>query len=150
MGHVRRGSILGDGTIECMEVVIDFDGGRSASVISSMLGVGAANLNEYVGRLGNVWTTDGRTLHVTRHPAITEAGAKKPAGLEVREVTCSGGGGDGSVLALEHFAVRIAGAQAEGWPRGCSFAEGAAAIAVSAAMVQSAEEGRRVPLDEAQ
>ncbi len=148
MGHVRRGTILGDRTIEFMELIIDFDGGtRSATVVSSMIGHGAANLHEYVGRLGNIWTTDGRTLHVSRHPAITEGGAKPPAGLERRDVAI-GGGVDETGLALGNFADTITGTAEAGWPRGCSFAEGAYAIAASAAMVQSAEEGRRIRLDE--
>lgn len=148
MGHVRRGSILGDRTIEYMELIVDFDeGSRSATVVSSMLGVGAPHLNEFVGRRGVVWSTNNRTVNVARHDVIAEAGAKPPAGLAQREVECPGGG-EGTLAAFTHFGERISGAPADTWPRGCTFAEGANAVALSAAMVQSAEEGRRIALSE--
>ncbi len=150
VGHIRRGTVLGDQTIEFMEVIVDFDDRtRSATVISSMLAPGAVNTTEFVGRRGTVWTTDNKSLHVTQHDGITSAGTQPPPGLTRREVQCSGGG-DGTLAAFTHFAERIGGSAAPGWPRGCTFAEGANAVAVSAAMVRSFEEGRRVTLAEVQ
>jgi len=148
MGHVRRGTIMDDRTIEFMELVVDFDDRtRSATIVSSMLGVGAVHLNEFVGRRGSVWSTDNRNVNVTRHAGIVEPGAKPPAGMEQRHVQCAGGG-EGTLAAFTHFGQRIAGASAAAWPRGCTFAEGANAIALSAAMVRSSEEGRRIALSE--
>ena len=148
VAQLRRGTILGDRTLEYLALILDFDGGtRSATISASMLGVQAANLTQYVGGRGTLWTLDQRTIHISRHPGVTQAGARAPDGLESRTLECPPAG-DPTAASLQRFAADIAGEGSTG-PRGCSFAEGALALAVSAAAVTAAAEGRRVPLSEA-
>jgi predicted dehydrogenase len=151
MAHVRRGTILGDRTLEFLEWLVDFDGGtRAVAIVSSMLGAGAANLIEFVGTRGTVWSTDRRTVQVVTHAGVTEAGARPPAGLATRTVSCPAEG-DPTAAALDDFADLAAGAVRAGdraWPRAATFEEGAQALAVAWAAVASAEQGRRVTLDE--
>lgn len=147
-GHIRRGTITGDQTLEYLSFILDFDGGeRSATLVTSMLGFRVANLVEYVGSRGTLWTTDGRTVHIGNHPGIHEAGNKPPEGLETRDVNCPGSG-DTTRQSLEHFAALAAGEKPDRSPHACTFAEGANALAVGAAAVLAAEQGRRVDLSE--
>ncbi len=150
MGYVRRGTIQNDRTIDYMELIVDFDGRtRSATVISSQMGVAAASLYEFVGRRGTIWSLNDRSIHVARHDGVQGPGAKNPPGLQQREVECTGGG-EGTVACMEYFADRIEGVSLPAWPRAATFREGVNALALSAGMVQSMEEGRRVPLSEVQ
>src|SRR6266542_1237147 len=62
-GSVHRGSVAGDKTIEAMTLVIEYEGGqRSATVVSSMFGMQAANLVQVIGTRGHASSTDRRTL----------------------------------------------------------------------------------------
>ena len=146
--HVRRGTILGDRTLEFQSLIVDFDGGeRSATIVTSMLGIRVANLVEYVGARGTLWTLDQRTVHVATHPGVREAGTRPPDGLETRELACPAAG-DATGASLEHFAARILGENPPAAPPAATFAGGADALAVAAAAVIAAEQGRRVPLGE--
>jgi predicted dehydrogenase len=146
--HLRRGTITGDRTIEYLSLILDFDGGeRSATLVTSMLGIRVTNLVEYIGGKGTLWTTDHRTVHVHTHPEIHEAGNKPPAGLESRTVDCPPGG-DTTRASLEHFAAWAGGDKPAAAPHACTFAEGANALAVGVAAVLAAEQGRRVTLAE--
>jgi predicted dehydrogenase len=147
--HVRRGTILGDRTMEFQSLLIDFDEGtRSAAIVTSMLGVRAANLVEFVGAKGTLWTLDQRTVHVATHTGVHQAGNRPPEGLSSREVTCEAAG-DSTGASLEAFAARIAGEAAADSPPGpCTFAQAADALAVAAAAVLAWEQGRRVTLGE--
>jgi predicted dehydrogenase len=146
--HVRRGTILGDRTMEYLSLIVDFDGGeRSATLVSSMFGVRVPNLIEYVGARGTLSTLDQRNVRVSRHAGIHEAGNRQPEGLETREVACEAAG-DTTGRSLEHFAALVAGEAGGAAPHACTFAEGAAALAVGVAAALAAEQGRRVTLAE--
>ncbi len=147
-GHILRGTITGDRTMEYISLIVDFDGGaRSATLVSSMLGVRAANLVEYVGARGTLWTTDRRTLHVATHAGVREAGNKPPEGLESRDIECTGSG-DTTGRSLDHFAALAAGQTPRISPHACTFEEGAHALAVGVAAVLAAEQGRRIKISE--
>ncbi len=150
MAHVRRGTIAGDRTIEFASLLIDFDGGtRSATLVTSMFGVRAANLIEFVGSRGVVSSTDRRLLQVVRHQGVGEPGARLPEGLEVRTVDTGAAGGRVETEALlDHFADLVEGRADPSRPTACTFEQGAEAVAVTAAMARSASEGRRVSLAE--
>lgn len=146
--HIRRGTITGDQTLEYLSCILDFDGGeRSCTLVTSMLGFRVANLVEYVGARGTLWTTDRRTVHIGNHPGVREAGNKPPEGMETREIACPGSG-DTTRHSLEHFAALAAGEKVDRLPHACTFAEGANALAVGVAAVLAAEERRRVELSE--
>ncbi len=146
--HVLRGTILGDRTMEYISLIVDFDGGaRSATLVSSMLGVRAANLVEYVGARGTLWTTDHRIVHVATHAGVREAGNKPPEGLESRDLDCPGSG-DTTARSLDHFAALAAGEKPQLSPHACTFEEGAHALAVGVAAAVAAERGRRVTIAE--
>jgi predicted dehydrogenase len=146
MAHVLRGTIQGDRTIEYVSLIVDFAGGtRSTTLVSSMMGVGLPNVCQFAGSRGTAWSDNGRTLHITRHAGVREPGARNPDGL-TREVVETENPGDTTVLMLQHFAALIEGRADRAHPRGCTLRQGAATAAVQAAMVVSAEEGRRVRL----
>ena len=151
MAHVRRGTIAGDQTIEYASLLIDFDGGtRSAALVTSMFGVRAPNLVEFVGSHGVVSSTGRLTagvLQVVRHAGVGKPGAGLPEGLEVRTVETAAGRPDTEAL-LDHFADLIEGKADAARPTACTFEQGAEAVAVTAAMARSAQEGRRVTLAE--
>jgi UDP-N-acetyl-2-amino-2-deoxyglucuronate dehydrogenase len=143
-GQVHRGSVSGDRTIEAMTLVAEYSAGqRSATVISSMYGMQAANLIQVIGRKGHVSSTDRRTLHVVTHGGIGP-GVGNVAGLQTR--TLDTGAGSAMDVAtgamLDHFADLIGGAATE--PEGTSLREGTYAVAVTQAMVRAAESGTRV------
>ena len=145
---LQRGSILGDRTIEFMSLLIEFDGGkRVCTITGSMFGVRTANIWEFVGTRGVAHTTNHRVLHLTTHAGIHTAGNKAPDGLETREIDCPAEG-DSTRILLERFADLVSGTADRKHPKAASFREGAEAVAVTAAMVRSAEEGRRVNLAE--
>ena len=145
---VRRGTILGDRTMEYLSLIVDFDGGeRSATLLSSMFGVRVPNLIEYVGARGTLWTMDQRTVRIARHDGVREAGNRPPDGLESREVACEAGG-DTTGRSLDHFAALVAGDADPGSPHACTFAEGADALGVGVAAALAAEQGRRIALSE--
>lgn len=87
------------------------------------------------------------SLQVVRHAGVARPGAGLPPGLEVRTLETAPGRPDTEAL-LDHFADLIEGRAEPAGPTACTFAEGALAVAVTAAMVRSAEEGRRVSLAE--
>lgn len=146
--HIRRGTILGDRTLEYLSLILDFDGGeRSVSIVTSMFGVRVQNLIEYVGPRGTLWTHDRRTVHVSNHAGVRDAGNRPPDGLETRDVDCAAEG-DTTGRSLEHFAALAAGENPAAAPHACTFSEGADALAVGVAAVVAAEQGRRVALSE--
>ncbi len=148
VAHVRRGTILGDRTIEYLSLIADFDGGaRSTTLVSSMLGVALPNFCEIAGSKGTVWSNDARNLHVTRHNGVKAAGARNPDGMTQEVVECPASG-DTTPIMLEHFADLISGAADRAHPMGCTLRQGAAAAGVQMAMAVAAEEHRRVTLAE--
>ena len=148
VAHVRRGTILGDRTIEYLSLIADFDGGaRSTTLVSSMLGVALPNFCEIAGSKGTVWSNDARNLHVARHNGVKAAGARNPDGLTQEVVECPASG-DTTPIMLEHFADLISGAADRAHPMGCTLRQGAAAAGVQMAMAVAAEEHRRVTLAE--
>ena len=145
---LQRGSILGDRTIEFMSLLIELDGGqRVCTITGSMFGLHTPNVWEFIGTRGTAHTIDHRTLHLATHDGIRTAGNKAPAGLQARTIECPPEG-DSTRALLERFADLVSGEADRKAPGAASFREGAEAVAVTAAMVRSAEEGRRVNLAE--
>jgi predicted dehydrogenase len=146
---VTRGLIRHDETLECANVLVEFEGGRrSATIIGSMHGIRTPNIVQVVGRYGSVTTTDRQTLQVVRHGGITAPLPAQPAGLETTLVDTGGDGGDATGAMLAHFADLIAGRTTE--QRGTTLREGMDAVAVMEAAVEAARSGRRVPIDPAE
>ncbi len=145
---IQRGSIKGDRTIEFMSLLIEFDGGkRVCTITGSMFGMRTPNIWQFVGTRGTAHTLDHRTLHVATHDGIREAGNKPPQGLVTRAIE-SPPEGDSTRRLLERFADLVSGEADRAAPGAATFREGAEAVAVTAAMVRAAEEGRRVDLAE--
>jgi UDP-N-acetyl-2-amino-2-deoxyglucuronate dehydrogenase len=143
-GSVHRGSVRGDQTIEAMNLMIEYDGGaRTATVISSMFGMQAANLVQVIGRRGHVSSTDRKALQIVTHEGIGP-GPRNIAGLRVRTVDTSGGMDVATDRMLDHFADLVSGASTV--QEGATLREGMYAVAVTEAMVQAAATGRRVAL----
>jgi len=147
-GTVRRGTILGDQTIEFMNVMVDFEeGARTATVISSMFGIQTENLISLIGTRGCLSSPDRRRLRIVRHQGVAQPGPNiRPPGLEVQEVDTGGGPDRSTGAMLDHFADLISGAARE--QRGTTLEEGMYAVAVTEAMTRAAETGRRIPLRE--
>jgi predicted dehydrogenase len=146
-GQLHRGSVRGDGTIEAMTLVVEFDGGtRSATVVSSMYGPQAANLVQVVGRRGHASSTDRTALQVVTHGGIG-AGRGNVAGLTRRTVETGSEPDGGTGAMLDHFAALIGGAATE--PEGATLREGMVAVAVTEALAEAARTGRRVALADA-
>jgi predicted dehydrogenase len=149
VGAVSRGAIRGDGTIECIQAIIEFDGGsRAAGVVASLFGValpeGVLTTVQAMGTRGSVISLDGRVLRVVRHDGIQQVDpAVTPPGLRTTTIEV-GGPTDSTRAMLDHFADVID--QPGLRLRGASFVEGMRAVAVQAALVQAAERGGRVPL----
>jgi predicted dehydrogenase len=144
---IARGSILNDETIEFANILIEFDGGtRSATVMGSMFGLETPNVVQFVGMRGTVTTHDRKTLHVVRHAGVTEPAPARPAGLQASKVDvgAEGSEADATSIMLTHFANLITGRESR--LRGATLLEGAQAVAVTEAAVESAQTGRRVPL----
>ncbi|MGH2367159.1 MAG: Gfo/Idh/MocA family protein [Chloroflexota bacterium] len=143
-GSVHRGSVAGDQTIEAMNLMIDYDGGaRTATVVSSMYGMQAANLVQVIGRRGHLSSADRKTLQVVTHGGV-RPGRGNVAGQDSRTVETKGGMDTATGAMLDHFADLITGAATE--PEGATLREGMYAVAVTQGMVQAAETGRRVEL----
>ena len=145
-GQLHRGSVRGrhDGTIEALTLVVEFDGGaRSATVVSSMFAPQAANFVQVVGRRGHVSSSDRKSLEVVSYRGIG-AGRGNVTGLEQHRVETVGEADGGSGAMLDHFAALIAGATRE--PEGATLHEGMVAVAVTEALAEAAQTGRRVSL----
>lgn len=162
-GSVTRGAILGDQTIELVNAIVEFEGGRTATLVGSMHGIQTPNVVQVVGRRGTVTTFDRKTLRVVRHGGITAPIPATPEGLETRQVETAGerapgragqgqagrtgqgqAAGDPTATMLEHFADLIAGRVTA--QRGATLAEGADAVAVTQAAVEATRTGCRVQL----
>jgi len=91
--QIGRGRLQGDQTIEQFALIVEFDGGRSATLVSSMFGVQAGNTLQIIGRRGNMTTHDRRTIQVVRHEPITKPGSSNgPEGLNIEQVETAGAG----------------------------------------------------------
>ncbi|HLH74430.1 MAG TPA: Gfo/Idh/MocA family oxidoreductase [Chloroflexota bacterium] len=146
-GAVSRGSILGDETIEYMNLIVEYDGGRrTATVLSSMFGINTPNVIQIIGQRGSVVSLDRKTLKVVSHGGIPKPGIRPvlPPDLATRIVELPAETEDPTGAMLEHFADRITGRVTK--QLGATFREGAYAIAASEAMVEAAETGSRVRL----
>lgn len=145
-GTVTRGTILGDETIEFMNLLVEYDGGRrTAALIASMLGIQTQNIVQVVGTRGSVTSLDRKTLHVVQHEGVRQPGAGvRPPGLEMRTIDTEGDLRDATGAMLDHFADLVAGRTHE--QRGATLREGMYAVAVTEAMVEAARTGRRVRL----
>ena len=148
---VTRGTILGDETLEFVNLLMEYDGGRRTALLAtSMLGFQVPGVVQVVGTRGTVSSLDRRTLRVLRHDAVTVPGAgAEPPGLEAGTIETTGearspDGRDATVAMLERFAGLVAEPERGQGPN--TLAEGAAAVAVTEAMVQAAVQGRRLPL----
>ncbi len=64
---LRRGTFRGGDTIDFANMMIDFDGGRSVTIITSMGAPNTQNIIQVVGRKGSLTTNDMKTLEVMRH-----------------------------------------------------------------------------------
>jgi UDP-N-acetyl-2-amino-2-deoxyglucuronate dehydrogenase len=145
-GSVHRGSMLGDQTIEYMNLMMEYEGGRrTATVISSMFGMQAANLVQVIGKRGHVSSTDRRDLHIVRHGGRLEPRGGTVPGTETRTVQAGGGMEAATGNMLDHFADLISGEAKQN--RGTTLREGMYAVAVTQAMVKAAETGCRVALN---
>lgn len=146
-GTVTRGTILGDETIEFMNLLIEYEAGRrTATVIASMLGIQTQNLIQVVGTRGSVTSLDRKTLQVVRHEGVRQPSAGvRPPGLEARTIETEGDLRDATGGMLDHFADLVAGRTHE--QRGATLREGMYAVAVSEAMVEAARTGCRVKLE---
>ncbi|HEV2122870.1 MAG TPA: Gfo/Idh/MocA family oxidoreductase [Chloroflexota bacterium] len=146
-GSVHRGSMVGDETIEFMNLMMEYEGGkRTATVISSMFGMQAANLVQVIGRRGHVSSTDRKALRVVRHGGQLEPRGGAVPGMESRTIDTGGGMEAATGAMIDHFGDLISGAAKQN--RGTSLREGMFAVAVTQAMVQAATSGRRVSLGE--
>jgi predicted dehydrogenase len=148
---VTRGTILGDETLEFVNLLMEYDGGRRTALLAtSMLGFQVPGVVQVVGTRGTVSSLDRRTLRVLRHDPVTVPGARaEPPGLAVSTIETTGearspDGRDATAAMLERFAGLVA--DPERGQRLNTLAEGAAAVAVTEAMVQAAAQGRRLPL----
>jgi predicted dehydrogenase len=142
--QIGRGRLQGDQTIEQFALIVEFDGGRSATLVSSMFGVQAGNTLQIIGRRGNMTTHDRRTIQVVRHEPITKPGSSNgPEGLNIEQVETAGEG-DATGAMLDHFADLVSGASTE--QLGTTLREGAQAVAVTQAMAQAAERGCKVAI----
>jgi predicted dehydrogenase len=145
-GQLHRGSVRGrhDGTIEALTLVVEFEGGaRSATVVSSMFAPQAANFVQVVGRRGHVSSADRASLRVVSYRGIG-AGLDNVTGLAQNHVETAGEADGGSGAMLDHFAARIGGAATE--PDGATLHDGLVAAAVTEALAEAAQTGRRVSL----
>jgi predicted dehydrogenase len=152
VGAITRGTILGDQTIEGINLIVEFDGGtRTAGVVASLFGVGLPNVVittvQAMGTRGSVIGLGGTTLHVVRHDGIRRVDpAVLPAGLQAQtigvDVPTSRAGSTPTML--NHFADVIVGK--ETIRRGASFVDGMRVVAVQEALVNAAASGCRVPL----
>ncbi|MBI3973278.1 MAG: Gfo/Idh/MocA family oxidoreductase [Chloroflexi bacterium] len=147
-GSVHRGSVIGDQTIEFMNLMVEYDGGsRAATVVSSMFGMQAANLVQVVGTRGHVSSPDRKVLHVVTHEGVKEPrGGAAPAGMETRTIQTRGGMDAATGNMLDHFADLVTGTAKV--QQSTTLREGMYAVAVTEAMVKAAETGRRIPLSE--
>ncbi|HUX86908.1 MAG TPA: Gfo/Idh/MocA family oxidoreductase, partial [Chloroflexota bacterium] len=143
-GAVTRGTILGDETIQYMNLMVEYGGGRRvATILSSMFGVNTPNVIQIVGRFGSVVSLDPKTLQVVHHDGVTQPGPRPgPTGLMTRTVEPSPDTEDPTGVMLDHFADRITGRVTE--KIGSTFHEGAYAIAAPQAMAEAARSGCRV------
>lgn len=142
-GSIRRGTFRGDQTIDFMNLMIEYDDGeRAATVISSMGGVQTPNIIQIVGKHGTVSSTDRRTLKIVHHRGFNMD--KTPIDLDVRTIDPVNEISEPAVTMHDHFADLIRGIVSE--YRGATLREGMLAIAVTEAMVESAQCGARVSL----
>ena len=144
LGSVARGRIREDQTIELVSLIVEFDGGRTATLVGSMHGVQAPNVVQVIGTRVSVTSFDHKTLKVVHHSGIVEPAPALPAGLESHEVTTGGEGADTTVEMLDHFAALVCGREREN--RGASLRDGEHALGIMQAAVESARTGRRVEL----
>ena len=168
--QVGRGAVLGDQTIDRVDLLVELDGGaRWLNLHTSMLGIEAENLVQVIGRLGLVSSRDQRHLRVVRHPAVTQAGRvvrrevyerrRQQAGDAMGPLTELNIGRPLDITSEEltldpprdqqgqmddHFADLITGAATE--RLGATLRDGAQVISVTQAMVESAASGRKVSL----
>lgn len=142
-GNIRRGTFRGDGTIDMMNLMMEFDASRCATIVASIGGVQTPNIIQVVGKRGSVSSLDRRKLKIVRHQGFELD--RTPIGLEVREIEARGEGDPVGAM-LDHFADLIRGVTTE--YHGATLYEGMLALAVSEAMVLSAQRGARVPLVE--
>ena len=74
-GTTTRGTVLGDQTIEYLNLLVEYNGGpRTLAVQASMLGLGVPPLCYVIGTYGTAWTDDRKSLRVTRHGRVVEPG----------------------------------------------------------------------------
>jgi predicted dehydrogenase len=142
-GSVHRGSVIGDQTIEFMNLMVEYDGGQRAAVVtSSMFGMNAANLVQVIGLTGHVSSTDRKVLDVVHHAGVKQPKGGTVDGMERYTVETRGGMDVATGKMLDHWADLITGAVTR--QQGTTLREGMYAVAVTQAMVQAAETGRRV------
>lgn len=145
-GSLHRGSIVGDQTIEFMNLLMEYDrGSRAATVVSSMFGIQAANLVQVIGRRGHVSSTDRKVIQVVTHEGIRQPEpGTPPPGLQARTIQTAGGPDTSTGTMLDHFADLISGVAET--QQGTTLREGMFAVAVTQAMAESAAAGRPVAL----
>jgi len=146
-GTTTRGTVLGDQTIEYLNLLVEYDGGhRTLAVQASMLGLDVPPLCYVIGTYGTAWTDDRKSLRVTRHERVVEPGPQTPIpGLASETIDTSATGDDNQTM-LDHFGDLAAGRETV--QRGATLREGMHAVAITEAMVRSTETGRRVPIRE--
>jgi predicted dehydrogenase len=146
-GTTTRGTVLGDETIEYLNLLVEYDGGRrTLAVQASMLGLDVPAVCYVIGTYGTAWTDDRRSLRVTRHERIVTPGPQTPVpGLSQETIDTSATGDDNQTM-LDHFGDLVA--RRETAQRGATLREGMLAVAITEAMVRSTETGCRVPLSE--
>jgi predicted dehydrogenase len=146
-GTTTRGTVLGDQTIEYLNLLVEYDGGqRTLAVQASMLGLDVPALCYVIGTYGTAWTDDRKSLRVTRHARIVEPGPQTPVpGLSAETIDTSVTGDDNQTM-LDHFGDLVTGRETV--QRGATLREGMHAVAITEAMVRATETGRRVPISE--
>jgi predicted dehydrogenase len=143
---LRRGTFREDeAAIVFANLMIEYDnGGRTATIITSLAGVQTPNIIQIVGKHGTVSSLNKSALKVVRHHGFNID--KSPIDLEVRNIKPEGGMRHSVAEMHDHFADLIRGTVSE--QRGTTFHEGMLAVAVTEAMAESARRGERITMNE--
>jgi len=141
---VQRGSFKNDETIEFVSAIIQFerDGKRRVANLSgSLAGERTQNIQQLVGRRGNICAVDKSTVKVVLHEGFNED--KSPRNLRVETIEVPKEPMDPLLRLYNNFADAVL----EGAELRVTLEHGMKAIAVSEAMAESGRTGEPVKLE---
>jgi len=139
---LMRGTFTDTGAIDVLNAQIEFDGKRTATLLSSMGGRGVGARFDLIGKQGNITASGMTELKVTTYNGRQERG--KPVKTEVVKIEPTKG--DTTDRLLQHFADYI---QSSGeFPARATFEDGFNALLIARAIIESDRTGNRVDLQE--